>query len=324
MPNGKEAPMLTRTLSLFTTVLVLPQVFGAACGSSNDEGPTDGSALADAGHSLDACGRDGKASVCGGHPERDAASGSDSAPGHDAQVPPTGGGPASDPFPRTYLNAIGGDKALYVSGNTLAGVPFATVAAQSNIVEINPYLGFEQSYGLTVASLMHGWKAAATANGVTLRTLMYNDGWANQYGAPGGTLLHPWLENAFNSSSMWAYTASTASGNGDDGKYLTGTPGRETAAKLISISAVLTPRKPLRRSRTTERQMFWRDTASGTCTRSTSTTYGLGGSPCRSTVKTSLTLPIPMSTASLSTICTPASICPARSRRPGWDLGRHR
>jgi hypothetical protein len=73
---------------------------------------------------------------------------------------------------------------------------------------------------------MHGWKAAATANGVTLRTLMYNDGWANQYGAPGGTLLHPWLENAFNSSSMWAYTASTASGNGDDGKYLTGYTGQ--------------------------------------------------------------------------------------------------
>jgi hypothetical protein len=136
-----------------------------------------------------------------------------------------GNGPASDPFPRTYLNVIGGNKGLYISGNTLAGVPLATVAAQSNIVEINPYLGFEQDYNTTVASLMKNWKAAGTANGITVRTLLYNDGWANQYGVSGGTILHPWLENALNNSSMWAYTTSNASGNGDGGKYLTGYTG---------------------------------------------------------------------------------------------------
>ena len=87
-------------------------------------------------------------------------------------------GPASDPFPRTAVYMIGGDFALLHSGNTGAGVPLATVASESNIFVISGYLGVE-SYG-TYASLMQGWKAAAAANGVTLRTFLYTQGQAFQ------------------------------------------------------------------------------------------------------------------------------------------------
>ena len=63
---------------------------------------------------------------------------------------------------------IGGDFALLHSGNTNAGVPLATVASESNMIVINDYLGVEKEG--TYASLMQSWKAAAAANGLTLRT----------------------------------------------------------------------------------------------------------------------------------------------------------
>ena len=123
----------------------------------------------------------------------------------------TTSGPASDPFPRTVAFEIGGDFALLHSGNTNAGVPLATVASESNMIVINGYLGVEKDGG-TYASLMQSWKAAATANGLTLRTFLYTTGGAFQYTNPA---VYPWLTNAFNSSSMWAYSSASGSGTTD-------------------------------------------------------------------------------------------------------------
>jgi hypothetical protein len=119
-------------------------------------------------------------------------------------------GPVSDPFPRTAVIMNGGDFTLLHSGNTNAGVTLATVASESNMIVISGYLGVE-SYG-TYSALMSSWKAAASANGVTLRTFLYTNGQAFQYTNPA---IYPWLTNAFNSSSMWAYTSASGSGTTD-------------------------------------------------------------------------------------------------------------
>jgi hypothetical protein len=123
----------------------------------------------------------------------------------------TTSGPASDPFPRTLSAMTGGDFALYYSGNTTAGVPTATVASESNIMLMSAYLGVEKSYG-SYASLMSRWKAAAAANGIKLRVFMYTWGQWFQYSNPAS---YPWLTNAFDSSSMWAYTSAGGSGTTD-------------------------------------------------------------------------------------------------------------
>jgi hypothetical protein len=122
----------------------------------------------------------------------------------------TPSGPGNDPFPRTLSAMTGGTFALYYSGNTTAGVPTATVASESNIMLISVYMGVE-SYG-TYASLMSGWKSAASANGINLRTFMYTWGWGFQYKNPAK---YPWLTNAFDNSSMWAYTSAAGSGTTD-------------------------------------------------------------------------------------------------------------
>jgi hypothetical protein len=124
------------------------------------------------------------------------------------------GRPASDPFPRTMILMYGGDYTLYHSGNTTAGVPTATVVAESNGIIIGDYLGAE-SYG-TYAALMSGWKSAATANGVTLRTFLYTQGQSFQYTNPA---VYPWLTNAFDNASMWAYTSASGSGTTDLNLY---------------------------------------------------------------------------------------------------------
>jgi hypothetical protein len=123
--------------------------------------------------------------------------------------PPTTGGPASDPFPRTAIDMYGGNFGLLFSGNTAAGVPTATVASQSSIIIVGAYLGVE-SYG-TYSSLMQGWKAKATANGLKLRTFVYTAGQGFQY----TNAVYPWLTGAFNASSMWAYTSSGGNGTND-------------------------------------------------------------------------------------------------------------
>ncbi|MFZ0008148.1 MAG: hypothetical protein WAK94_07920, partial [Steroidobacteraceae bacterium] len=118
-------------------------------------------------------------------------------------------GPASDPFPRTAVILNGADVALLHSGDVNgARVPVATVASESNMIVISGYLGAED-YG-TYASLMEGWKSDAAAHGVTLRTFMYTQGQAFQYVLNSAD--YPWLIDAFNKSSMWAYTS--ASGRG--------------------------------------------------------------------------------------------------------------
>ena len=122
----------------------------------------------------------------------------------------TTSGPASDPFPRTMALDIGGNYPLLHSGNTNAGVPLATVASESNIILINDYLGAES--GGTYASLMQGWKATAAADGLTLRTFLYTQGQSFQYTSPA---VYPWLTNAFNSASMWAYTSASGEGTTD-------------------------------------------------------------------------------------------------------------
>jgi hypothetical protein len=126
-------------------------------------------------------------------------------------TPPTCGssttsGPASDAFPRTAIMAYGGNVNILYSGNTNAGLPFATVAAQSSIVVPGVYLGVE-SMG-TYSSLMQGWEAGAQANGLTLRTFVYTGGQAPQYTNAN----YPWLTAALNASSMWAYTSASGSG----------------------------------------------------------------------------------------------------------------
>ncbi len=132
-----------------------------------------------------------------------------SAPATCSSTTSTTSGPASDPFPRTAVVMNGGDFALQHSGDTNAGVPLETVASESNMIVISGYLGVESAYG-SYASLMQGWKAAATANGVTLRTFLYTQGQAFQYALNSAD--YPWLANAFNTSSMWAYTSASASG----------------------------------------------------------------------------------------------------------------
>jgi hypothetical protein len=123
----------------------------------------------------------------------------------------TTSGPASDPFPRTAVILTGGDFGLLHSGDTNAGVPLATVASESNIIVISGYLGVEHDG--TYASLMHGWKTAAAAHGLTLRTFLYTQGQAFQYVLNSGD--YPWLSNAFNRSSMWAYTSASGRGTSD-------------------------------------------------------------------------------------------------------------
>jgi hypothetical protein len=120
-------------------------------------------------------------------------------------------GPSSDPYPRTMAFEIGGDFALLHSGDTNAGVPLATVASESNMIVINDYLGVEKEG--TYASLMQSWKAAAAAHGLTLRTFLYTEGMASQYTLESGD--YPWLANAFNKSSMWAYTSAAGRGTTD-------------------------------------------------------------------------------------------------------------
>jgi hypothetical protein len=121
--------------------------------------------------------------------------------------------PASDPFPRTAVFMIGGHFPLLHSGNTAAGVPTATVVAQSSLVTINAYLGVE-SYG-TYSSLMQQWKAGAAANRLTLRTFIYTPGFAPQY----ANAIFPWLTANFNNSSMWAYTSASGRGTTDLAPY---------------------------------------------------------------------------------------------------------
>ena len=60
---------------------------------------------------------------------------------------------------------------------------------------------------------MQSWKAAAAANGLTLRTFMYTEGEAAQYTLEAAD--YPWLASAFNKSSMWAYTSAAGSGTTD-------------------------------------------------------------------------------------------------------------
>lgn len=158
-------------------------------------------------------------------------------------------GPASDLFPRTHVNFISGPYiGTIVSGNTLAGLSFAALAEQSNIVEINPYTGgsagtngFEGQY-VTVASLMSKWKADAAAIGNKLWCINYNDGWANQYGAPGDSTLHPWLVAAFKTASMWAYTSASASGNTDTTGYAYS--GNSGQSSLNITSPTYNPHQP--------------------------------------------------------------------------------
>ena len=119
----------------------------------------------------------------------------------------------SDPFPRTFLVANGGTKSLYKSGNTNAGVPFATLIAQYNAAMLGFYLGFEADYSASVSGLVNTWKTGATANGVTLRVVQYTSGWAplTVAGAPAGGA-GGWLAAALNASNMWAYTSAAGSG----------------------------------------------------------------------------------------------------------------
>jgi hypothetical protein len=123
---------------------------------------------------------------------------------------PQTSGPASDPFPRTYLNFAGGNPALAVRGTTQAGVPFATVVAQYNLTTLGFYLGFEAVAGTTASALMRAWKAAASANGIHLRTLVYTPGSAMEM--PGGHGWN-WFSYALAESNMFAYEASADSGS---------------------------------------------------------------------------------------------------------------
>jgi hypothetical protein len=113
---------------------------------------------------------------------------------------------ASDPFPRTFLRVIGQPQSATSSGNTLAGVPFATVVAQYNGVDFNPYLGSEGSIGRSWASVIQGWKSAASANGITLRAFLYSGGGAPDFASDSS---YKWLPNAFTAANMWTYTTTS-------------------------------------------------------------------------------------------------------------------
>ncbi len=128
----------------------------------------------------------------------------------------TTSGPGSDPYPRTAVYMISGDFGLLHSGNMSgADTPLATIASESNIVVISGYLGVED-YG-TYASLMEGWKNDAAAHGLTLHTFMYTQGQAFQYVLNSGD--YPWLTDAFNKSSMWAYSSASGRGTTDLAPY---------------------------------------------------------------------------------------------------------
>jgi hypothetical protein len=140
----------------------------------------------------------------------------DDAPSTCSSATTSTSGPGSDPFPRTAVYMISGDFGLLHSGNMSgANVPLATVASESNIIVISGYLGVED-YG-TYAALMQGWKAAAAAKGVSLRTFMYTQGQAFQYVLNSGD--YPWLTDAFNKSSMWAYSSAAGRGTTDLAAY---------------------------------------------------------------------------------------------------------
>ena len=121
---------------------------------------------------------------------------------------------ANDAFPRTFVNFIGGNVALGVSGNTNAGVPFSTVVAQSSIVDLGIYLGAESANGgHTYQSLITGWKASAATNGLTLRAIAYAGGGMAPYFGSNGTWL--WMNQALAVANMFAYTSAAGSGTTD-------------------------------------------------------------------------------------------------------------
>ena len=165
---------------------------------------------------------------------------------------------------------ISGDFGLLHSGNISgADTPLATIASESNIVVISGYLGVED-YG-TYASLMEGWKTGAAAHGLTLHTFMYTQGQAFQYVLNSGD--YPWLTDAFNKSSMWAY--SSASGRALPTSLLTATPA--TPVNRIFRLRPTTRRHSRHRTRTTARLACWPGTTSGTFTPDISTMYSSMG-----------------------------------------------
>jgi|GEM_PF-3133174 len=124
----------------------------------------------------------------------------------------TTNGPASDPFPRTYIIANGGNPGILAFGTTNAGVPFSTVASQSNIVHMGFYLGAEAATGTTAASLVKAWKTAATANGITLRVVMHTNGFAP---LTVSNSTWKWYATSLGASNMWAYNSAAGSGTTD-------------------------------------------------------------------------------------------------------------
>jgi hypothetical protein len=106
---------------------------------------------------------------------------------------------AADAFPRTFMIYYG----TITSGTSNAGVPFATVAAQYNVVSL------AYNLGTAAQSVISGWKSAATTNGITLRVLNYIPGGSAYYQLAG---TNAWLANGLANSNMWLYNAQAGTG----------------------------------------------------------------------------------------------------------------
>lgn len=113
-------------------------------------------------------------------------------------------------FPRTAVLFYTPFSELYSGTVTGCAQTMATIAAQTNLMIVPWYYGVEQTYG-SYATLMSGWKTAATANGLTQYTVLYSAGMG--FYNTGTTT--PWLSAAVNAASMWLYTAAAGSGTTD-------------------------------------------------------------------------------------------------------------
>lgn len=96
---------------------------------------------------------------------------------------------------------------------TLAGLPFNEVAPNYNILLLNPYLGLETTEGVTWPTLISGWKASASANGLSLKCFFYTNGMGPVYLSSATT--YTWHAQALSAANMWAYTSLAGSGTTD-------------------------------------------------------------------------------------------------------------
>ena len=213
--RGKPVALRDWEATLRRTLSVLVVALGAgACGSSDHAGAFDAGHAADDGgptsrrDAAREAGCNAKAGCKG-----DAANGGDRATSpadaaseaHDARVSDEGAtdgqasmddGPASDPFPRAYLLAIGGD---VEDLNTAA---FRSVVQYYNAVEVGTYLGAEQGIGATYPAMFSSWKSLATTKGGHLRALIYTIGFGIW---PVGQGSFPWLVDAVSAAHMYLY-----------------------------------------------------------------------------------------------------------------------